>query len=312
MRKRLLAGLVAPIAALAAFSSASASASTEFGSGCTATNSSNPAYSIVQLGLASGAPVGIPSAGVITRWRVNLISSASVVVEQRLKIFRPTADPKTFQVIGESGVEGVAAGANSFPTRVPVAAGDRLGLTGIGVFGALICESGESGDKFGALFPADPAVGSGPGQVGEGVALLPVTAVIEPDADGDGYGDETQDKCPQSAATQAPCPTIGLSTFEIAKAGSVTLFVAADNPGPVTVSGTIKLKGKQVQLKGGTQTLVAGRITAFKLAFPAKLKAKLKELKASQKLSLKIVASATDVAGRISTAQTTAKLRGQG
>jgi hypothetical protein len=33
-----------------------------------------------------------------------------------------------------------------------------------------------------------------------------VSAVVESDADGDGYGDVTQDLCPQSATTQAACP----------------------------------------------------------------------------------------------------------
>jgi hypothetical protein len=33
-----------------------------------------------------------------------------------------------------------------------------------------------------------------------------VSATIEPDADRDGYGDETQDRCPTDPSTQGPCP----------------------------------------------------------------------------------------------------------
>jgi hypothetical protein len=33
-----------------------------------------------------------------------------------------------------------------------------------------------------------------------------VAATIEPDADEDGFGDETQDQCPTDASTQGPCP----------------------------------------------------------------------------------------------------------
>jgi len=36
---------------------------------------------------------------------------------------------------------------------------------------------------------------------------LDVSAQLEPDDDGDGFGDETQDQCPTSASTQGPCPT---------------------------------------------------------------------------------------------------------
>lgn len=35
-----------------------------------------------------------------------------------------------------------------------------------------------------------------------------IGAVMEADADGDGYGDETQDLCPTSASTQASCPPV--------------------------------------------------------------------------------------------------------
>jgi hypothetical protein len=33
-----------------------------------------------------------------------------------------------------------------------------------------------------------------------------ISAVLEPDADNDGYGDVSQDACPQSAQTQVACP----------------------------------------------------------------------------------------------------------
>jgi hypothetical protein len=36
-----------------------------------------------------------------------------------------------------------------------------------------------------------------------------MSATIEPDADGDGFGDETFDQCPQSAASSQPCPPHG-------------------------------------------------------------------------------------------------------
>ena len=33
-----------------------------------------------------------------------------------------------------------------------------------------------------------------------------ISAVLEPDADHDGFGDETQDQCPTNGTTQGPCP----------------------------------------------------------------------------------------------------------
>ena len=41
---------------------------------------------------------------------------------------------------------------------------------------------------------------------GVAAARANIAAVLEPDADLDGFGDASQDLCPQSAATQAACP----------------------------------------------------------------------------------------------------------
>jgi hypothetical protein len=38
--------------------------------------------------------------------------------------------------------------------------------------------------------------------------LVNISVVLEPDADHDGFGDETQDQCPTNATTQGPCPTV--------------------------------------------------------------------------------------------------------
>jgi hypothetical protein len=66
-----------------------------------------------------------------------------------------------------------------------------------------------AGDNVLELSGADPAPGETRSAVGapDPVTLLNVSAVLEPDADGDGFGDETQDQCPTNATTQGPCPT---------------------------------------------------------------------------------------------------------
>lgn len=74
--------------------------------------------------------------------------------------------------------------------------------------------------------------------------------MIEPDADGDGYGDETQDKCPQSALAQVACPVVKLSVSASAKKKQATILVTDDVPASVTVGGQVALgKGKKAKLK---------------------------------------------------------------
>jgi hypothetical protein len=62
---------------------------------------------------------------------------------------------------------------------------------------------------------------------------LLVTGVIEPDADNDGYGDETQDACPAEASLHvAPCN----ADVALAMAGPAFGVVDRDTPYVVTVA----------------------------------------------------------------------------
>ena len=135
-----------------------------------------------------------PTGGVITGWRARL--GAMVAATFKLTVVRPAAG-------GQSTVVGASPAPTpvliiddvSFPARIPVATGDRIGL----------------------MVPAGPVVGTyevvttgsissiaGDPQQGPlhthrdngGQATATASDPLELDADGDGYGDETQDACP--------------------------------------------------------------------------------------------------------------------
>jgi hypothetical protein len=102
-------------------------------------------------------------------------------------------------------------GVNTFPSRIPVAGGEHLGLRTDSPSSAEdvdclrdsvaadVSGNSDTGDP-------DPAIGASPTffYTNPGT-LLNVSATVEPDADRDGHGDETQDQCPTSAATQGDC-----------------------------------------------------------------------------------------------------------
>jgi hypothetical protein len=139
-----------------------------------------------------------------------------------------------------------------------------------------------------------------------------MAAVIEADADNDGFGDETQDACPQSAAVQTACPLIALDVSTKVGKKAVVVLVTGSSEGPVSIKGVARLgKGKKVTLKAKPKTVVPGKLASFRLKFNAKLKKRLQELEPSQKLTLKITASATNVAGQVSIDKTKVKLKGQ-
>lgn len=327
--KRLSVALAAAALVSAVFAVGSASAATEFGSGCMANKSQEGAVWVsTGHSTASPLPVTAPISGVITEWKVN--SDQEATAEGNLagefpRIFQPrllvlkgegpeTIDgPEAFDVVAEaSGGSLNLKGTNTYLARLPVQAGDYLGLAGNPY--ALYCETKNEADKFGATVGGTP-VGStfkimNPTQR-KGLQV-PVIARVEPDVDGDGYGDETQDQCPQSAAYQTACPTVLVSSLSLSNAKAVTVYVSSSLAAPVAVGGTVNLgKGKKAKLSAAGKTVAPGTLARFQLALTRPVRETLAALTTKKALTLTISASATNVAGAVSTATSTMKLRGQ-
>ena len=196
----------------------------------------------------------------------------------------------------------------SYPVRVPVTAGDLLGMGGLA---ALMCNTGDAADVV-ATVAGDQGVGSVATYTPQPSRALSMVATVEADVDKDGYGDVTQDKCPQSAAFQTACPTITLSSFAASQGGSITVVVSTDNQADVKVTGTAKVGGKKVKLKGGTQTVKPGALARFKVKLPAKLRNALADLPPNKSIKVSFTATSTDLIGRVSTAKCSVKMPGTG
>jgi hypothetical protein len=320
MRMRTGLAISALVATGVLLSAQSAAAATVVGNPCVG-NDPNPEATLINLGNGSTSmPSAIPTSGVITSWTFTVVAIPSGELSMELKVFRPTGIPAQFQVVGESPLTPVNGGVNTFQTRIPVQAGDLLGETGVapieetGLF-AVSCGTTNPGDKIGA-FAGNPTTGSSATLGAEASEFaVPVTATVEPDADGDGFGDETQDKCPTNASTQGPCPApppipapITLSASAAAQKGLVTVTLTSSAQASITVGGTVKLgKGKSATLSGGTQIVAPGTLAKFTVLFPAKLKARLKQLTPKQKLTLSLSASAPGATGTA----LTVKVKGQ-
>lgn len=155
----------------------------------------------------AGPPLySVPAGGgVITSW-MHLSPAAGQTLQ--LKLVRRTG-ASTYLVIGQSAVQILAAGSNTFPARISVQAGDLLALYtpsgtacafSTGAPGDVVKTAGTSGSDpapVGATLPAPNSVPS---------TRLAIAANLEADADGDQFGDETQDGCPTNASAQGACP----------------------------------------------------------------------------------------------------------
>lgn len=170
--------------------------------------------------VAHRAPGGatVSSFGVITSWSMT----HGQVVNSSFMPATATSLTVNLRVIRGAGAAGIGAGKGpteqlpqvpgtyTFPARLGVQAGDRIGYDlsfTPGNYGLRAATSGGSGDEVGyaGIWPEG---GTSPGYFSSGASYtyLPMNVTIEPDIDGDGYGDETQDGCPTNAAAQGPCP----------------------------------------------------------------------------------------------------------
>jgi hypothetical protein len=323
----LKAWVASTAVAIALVVAPTASAAIEIGDPCLGDHASSySAATLFQISAPeSPFPQASPTDGVVTKWRTTISLVAPMF--EALRVVRIT-EPQKALLVGESSQETLAPGTNVFDTRIPIKAGDHLGLFTFWKGGVPYCTASSMADVFGG-FEGNVAPGSTVG-FGEfpGEYRIPVTAVIEPDADRDGYGDETQDKCPQSAEFHDACAAIGLEVAPIVNRGSVEVLVVADHPAPVTVTGlvgrlgesvrgdktpsraSVRAPGFAIKFTGGTQTLASGRIGRFTLKFPKRLKTKLAQLPSNGSQKMRIDVTATNVAGQVTTSNSTVKLKG--
>ena len=154
--------------------------------------------------IAGSAPeYEVRGPGVITELRTEGVTGSG----NELHVFRPRGN-QAFTVLASAPV-AENAGLVRVPVRVPVQAGDVLGMstaalpdphpncTISGIGGA---------DNVIAFRTTGPAPESGDVTLDDADAgRLNVAATLEPDGDGDGFGDETQDRCPSDGARTDDC-----------------------------------------------------------------------------------------------------------
>jgi hypothetical protein len=153
------------------------------------------------VGRVASGGMTAPAAGVITTYRMRVASNAAGT-QVNLRVIR-AGDGNTWSGQGASSGQ-IPAGVTSvqtFSTRVPIAAGDHIGLdfaapTGQAVLYALFSVAGPANSWLSNALPSG-GLAVAPTQTSSGHMLL-LNADIEPDADADGYGDESQDNCPAS------------------------------------------------------------------------------------------------------------------
>jgi hypothetical protein len=252
---------------------------------------------------------------VITRWRV-LVGPGLRPLEQQLVISHQVGEEDDVRV-AESAIETVVPGSNEFATRIPVSDYDHIGLRGPAE--TLICnqQMNVAGRVEGEWETGETRHYEVLVHVG-----VPVVVRLEPDRDRDGYGDESQDGCPASAAFQTTCPLLELKASRAVKRRAILVQVTPSTDSAILVWGEVGWWGKRpggdkrrrhVNLVAGPRRSVAAGSTAtFRLPLAKSILRQLDRLTPRQGLRVKLTLGVRDVYGAGFEKLLVVRLRGRG
>jgi hypothetical protein len=302
-----------------------ASAATEVGEPCIA-NGTRPNGTLLVFNTTPGPAIKpvVPEepAQVITSWKVQ-VGPGIAPLPQRLEVYRVLNEEQDYRKEAESATVTVREGLNVFPTRIPV-----QGWTGyLGLYGpdgTLVCNS------------APQLAGSFEGAAGLGetrrvksvIGLgVPVLATVEDDRDKDGYGDETQDKCPQNAALQDGCPVVTTHAKATTKERSIVVDVGVSSEAVVDVFGQVgwgyktnpklktagsKPKRLIIGLSGPKKTVLPGKSIPFRVPLRKAVLLRLGRLTPTESVVAKLTVATTDLDGRETHRRLDVTLKGRG
>jgi hypothetical protein len=173
-------------------------------------------------GMGGDNTVGAPVDGIITKWRIRAhgggdggggtfaaqitLRLATITIpdpgNQDIALAQAVATGPTVTVPA-TGPEVLDTPITEFAAQLPVKKGQYLAIDGTNVHATHNSSSGT--DTY--VYSPQLVQGEGPRANTDVKEELLLQADIEPDADGDGFGDETQDGCPTQATNQGACDT---------------------------------------------------------------------------------------------------------
>jgi hypothetical protein len=217
--------------------------------------------SFIHPAVGTGDPYsgGAPSDGVITKFRISANGAGSSVTFRLADITRQNPDSAQSRIVATGPTVTIAGTGEieEFPARVPLKKGNHLAIdtsTAQAVYAS-------SGSDFTYVYAPPLANGAALRASDAVTEELLVGAIYEPDADKDGFGDETQDQCLGNGSdATAPCtPPVGkpkVSGLSVAttSTGARKLSYRLSEAAKVTVKLQKAAKGRKANGKCSKQT----------------------------------------------------------
>jgi hypothetical protein len=273
------------------------------------------------LEVVQGGPLArSPIEGVVVRWRLrtNAAQGGSV----RLRILRDLGGNNWFfERSGPHVGVPAAVAAHVFPSRVRIAAGEYIGLDRPATLTEVFRTSATGAVT--NLFQPPPLDGETASHGGDSGRELLINADVEPDADRDGFGDETQDACPTDAATQGPCvssvgtqgtpvvldrrdPRLRLAIKRVQDIDKLSVSARMDENGTLAASGFVQAAkvrrlpraSRALRLRRVRRAARARRRVKLRLKMPRKSVRRVKRaMRRGQVAVATVTVTATDRAG---------------
>jgi hypothetical protein len=321
MHRALLAAAMA--ISLSLVGASTSSAAKEVGESCTAVgsevNRTLLVFNVADPAIQPVVPEEPPQ--VITSWKVR-VGPGIAPLPQRLEVYRVLNEEQDYRKEAESATVTVSEGLNVFPARIPVKS--FTGYLGLyGPSGTLFCSPSP---QLAGSFEGTAAAGE-TRRVKTAIGLgVPLTATVEEDRDNDGYGDETQDGCPISAAFQSECPTVKISASAEAKKRSILVRASVSAEATVDVYGQVgwgfkpnpnlKPAGSKptrliIALGSAEKHAAAGKPSLLRVPLPKAVLRRLGRLTAKESVTAKLTVIATSLAGQEFSQKLRVKLKGQ-
>jgi hypothetical protein len=209
--------------------------------------------------------------GVITAWTVRHSNTSGSPTSISLRVLRFVSGSTYLGIrSGNPSVFPTGSATVTFGARVPISAGDQIGTD---EDGSAIHDCGPPGSQSARWNPpladGEQRATGGNGLTGGGCEPQ-IQASVEPDADGDGFGDETQDGCPTNPLVQSTCPAAQPATPKPPDTTAPNATFRLDGKKPSL--GTALKKGIKLRVSSNEAVSVEAdaytKVTSFKAAVP--------------------------------------------
>jgi hypothetical protein len=213
-------GVLAPSAASASSTLGSSLATNGLGA---AQGGCSPLCTFIPTAVSGGNPVTSPIDGVIVRWSASASDTPTGTSTVRLRVIHsPAANQWVGVRTGPTQHTGAGFTTATFDLNpgIPIVTGDYIGVDTVrdnGTTNGSVIRS-QPGSSYVDFTTTLPDGGTPQVKVPTASIEAYVQAIVEPDADRDGYGDESQDQCVGTPGP-APCPATAVApTGQRAKA----------------------------------------------------------------------------------------------